>query len=292
MKTTFECLPCLLRQAVDATAHAGVSPENRALLLREVLAELSRCNLEDSPPAMSAWINRRLREYTGIADPYRAEKQAHNKLAAALSAQWREEITISSDPFYRATRLAIAGNIIDLGAKSGLNDEDISATIRQALSAPFVNLKLDLESAVHRAQRILYLTDNAGEIFFDRLLLERFPAGKTTVAVRGSPVLNDATLEDAHAAGLHELATLTDNGSDAPGTLLPECSAEFRTLFAEADVIIAKGQGNFESLNHCRENIFFLFMAKCPVVAQQLRVQPGTHITTGPTPAFGRALSC
>lgn len=282
MQLMMECLPCLIRQAVDAAMRAGLTQERRTALMQAIFAELSQRNFSDSPPAMSGWINRKLREFTNVADPYRTQKNLHNALAAELLPELRQDIARSPDPFYRALRLAISGNIIDLGAKSGLTDEEIHRSLQQTMSAPFVNLRSDLKQAAERAERILYLTDNAGEIFFDRLLLEQLPKAKVTVAVRGHPVLNDATMEDAHAAGLHELAELTDNGSDAPGTILEECSADFRALYKDADLIIAKGQGNYESLSHRRENLYFLFMAKCPVVAGQLRVAPGTHLVSGP----------
>ena len=282
MQLMMECLPCLIRQAVDAAMRAGLAQDRRTALMQAIFAELSRRDFQDSPPAMSGWINRKLRAVTNIADPYRTQKSLHNALAAELIPGLRREIALAPDPFYRALRLAISGNIIDLGAKSGLTEDEIHQSLQQTMSAPFVNLRPDLRQAAERARKILYLTDNAGEIFFDRLLLEQLPKGKVMVAVRGHPVLNDATLEDAYAAGLQEVAELTDNGSDAPGTILEECSPEFRTRYANADLIIAKGQGNYESLSHRRENLYFLFMAKCPVVAGQLRVAPGTHLVSGP----------
>ena len=264
MQLMIECLPCLLRQAVDAALRAELTPEQRTALMQTILAELSQRDFSDSPPAMSGWINRKLREFTNVIDPYRTQKNLHNALAAELLPVLRQDIARSPDPFYRALRLAISGNIIDLGAKSGLTDEEIHRSLQQTMSAPFVNLRSDLKQAVERADKILYLTDNAGEIFFDRLLLEQLPKGKVTVAVRGHPVLNDATMEDAHAAGLDELAELIDNGSDAPGTILEECSSEFRSRYENADLIIAKGQGNYESLSHRWRTCIFSLWRNVP----------------------------
>ncbi len=121
--------------------------------------------------------------------------------------------------------------------------------------------------AAARAGRILYLADNAGEIVFDRLLVEALAPQRVTLAVRGTPVLNDATAADARAVGLTEICEVIDNGSDAPGTVLEDCSREFRQRFSTADLIIAKGQGNFETLSEAPGNIFFLFKVKCPVIA-------------------------
>jgi uncharacterized protein with ATP-grasp and redox domains len=128
-----------------------------------------------------------------------------------------------------------------------------------------------LRRAVAGADRILYLCDNAGEIVFDRLLIEVLPSEKITAVVRGTPVINDATLEDARATGLTEVVRVMDNGSDAPGTLLETCSPAFRDCFAAADLIIAKGQGNFETLSETRgKRIFFLLKVKCPLIARDI----------------------
>ncbi|MDD3250836.1 MAG: ARMT1-like domain-containing protein, partial [Smithellaceae bacterium] len=139
----------------------------------------------------------------------------------------------------------------------------------------------DLEAfkkSVARAKQILYLADNAGEIFFDRLLIEQLGSAKITLAVRGKPVINDATREDALASGMDEIALVIDNGSDAPGTILEDCSAEFRAHFDKADMIIAKGQGNYESLANEDRPIFFLFRTKCSVISRRSGYSIGTYV--------------
>ena len=120
------------------------------------------------------------------------------------------------------------------------------------------------------AQDILYLADNAGEIVFDRLLIEQLPMQKITVVVKGFPIINDATMEDAVAAGLTEIVSVIDNGSDAPGTILEICSDAFVSRFEQADLIITKGQGNYETLSDIDKNIYFILKAKCPVIASDL----------------------
>ena len=143
----------------------------------------------------------------------------------------------------------------------------------------------ELADAADRARDILYLADNAGEIVFDRLLIEQLPPGRVTVAVKGGPVLNDATRSDAAVAGLNELAEVIDNGSDAPGTLLGDCSHSFRERFDRADLVIAKGQGNYETLSDARKDVFFLLKAKCPVIAHHLGCDVGRTVVQRSRPA-------
>jgi uncharacterized protein with ATP-grasp and redox domains len=133
-------------------------------------------------------------------------------------------------------------------------------------------------NAVSQAERILYLTDNAGEIVLDRLLIEQLPTEQVTVAVKGAPVINDATMEDALLAGLPRIVEVIDNGSDAPGTILEACSQAFRERFEDADLIVSKGQGNYETLSDSDKNIFFILKAKCPVIAKDLGCEVGAMI--------------
>jgi uncharacterized protein with ATP-grasp and redox domains len=169
-----------------------------------------------------------------------------------------------------AVRLAIAGNVIDLGVKSHLDEAQIRAAIEDCLTDPLEGDIDRFAQAVAGATRILYLTDNAGEIVLDRLLIERLPRDKVTVAVKGAPVINDATRADAEIAGITSLVNVIDNGSDAPGTILEDCNGVFRRHFAQADLIIAKGQGNYETLREASAPLYFLLRVKCPVLARDL----------------------
>jgi len=177
-----------------------------------------------------------------------------------------------------ATRLAIAGNVIDLGAKADLKEDDARTAVARSMEEPFHGDLDAFRRAVESAERILYLGDNAGEIVFDRLLIEQLSPRPVVFAVRGVPVINDATVHDALQAGLQNLVEVIDNGSDAPGTVLADCSEEFRRRFHDADLIVSKGQGNFETLFGETAPIFFLFKVKCPVVALHTGLPVGTHV--------------
>ncbi|MBN2388630.1 MAG: DUF89 family protein [Anaerolineales bacterium] len=278
MKTSLDCIPCILRQALEAARMASPDPAVHEQLVREVLHCTAGMDLSESPPAMAQRIHRRLRQISGVVDPYRPAKQRLNRMALGLLPVLQGEVAAAADPLMMAARLAIAGNVIDLGANGNLREADVHQAVQQALTESFWGEADGFRQAVAGARSILYLADNAGEIAFDRLLIEQLGPQRVTLVVRGGPVINDATLEDARAVGLEERVVVIENGSDAPGTLLADCDEDFRLRFREADLVLAKGQGNFESLNECGREVFFLFKAKCPVVADHVGQPAGTQM--------------
>jgi len=278
MKTYLDCLPCFIRQAADAARMVSTDSALHEQILREVLRWASEMALDESPPVLGQRIHRRLREITGVEDPYRAAKDHLNRMALSLLSELKAEIKAASDPLVMGVRLAIAGNVMDLGVNGEVTESDVRNSISQALAEPFAGEQNGFRQAVAEARSILYLADNAGEIAMDRLLIEQLSPARVTLVVRGAPVINDATMADARAVGLHEIVEIIDNGSDAPGTILEDCSEDFTRRFSEADLILAKGQGNFETLSEEPRNIFFLFQAKCPVIAAHIGLPVGTHI--------------
>lgn len=250
-------------------------------IIREVLSWAAEMDFNRPPAIVGGRIHRRLREITGEDDPYRETKELQNRMALRLLPRLQEEVDAADDPLWTAARLAIAGNVIDLGVNGEFTEEDLLREVHSALAGPFAGPREAFRREVERAEKILYLADNAGEIVFDGLLLDRLPPGRVTLAVRGVPVLNDATFVEARSAGLAERFETIENGSDIPGTLLEECSEDFRKRFAAADLILAKGQGNFETLSGRPENIVFLFKAKCGVIARHAGVPIGTSVVFG-----------
>lgn len=277
MNLSLDCVPCFVRHALEAARFASPDPAIHEQVLREVLSEAARWDLRQPAPVLAQRVYRRLRALTGIADPYRHAKRRFNELALEMLPELCAKVGTARDPLEIAVRLAIAGNVIDLGANGGLRESDIIRSLSQSLSDPFAGDLNWFRTAISEAGEILYLADNTGEIIFDRLLVGQLPAGRVTVAVRGAPVLNDATLADARFAGLDQIAEVIDNGSDAPGTILEDCSSAFRKRFESADTIIAKGQGNFETLAGATRDIFFLLKVKCPVVAAHTGLEIGTQ---------------
>jgi len=271
MKTFLDCLPCFLGQALGACRMATDDAAVHDRVLRRVLRRASEFSFERSPPEMGADIHRIIREETGDADPYRRAKARFNEFALGLLPELRERVAAASDPFAAAARMSIAGNVIDFALGADLEEEKVARTIEDALQHPLAVDHLELlRSAVDGASSILFLGDNTGEIVFDRLLLEQMPRERVTFVVRGAPVINDATLEDAEAVGLTDLVEVVSNGSDVPGTLLEDCSADLQERFRRADLVISKGQGNYETLSGASREVFHLLKAKCPVIASDI----------------------
>jgi uncharacterized protein with ATP-grasp and redox domains/predicted Fe-Mo cluster-binding NifX family protein len=278
MKTFLDCIPCIIRQCLDAARSVTADEALHERILREVLQSAAEMDLRRPPPVLGQHIHGRIRELVGRDDPYRDAKDKQNRIALELYEQLRDDVQQAPNPLEPALRLAIAGNVIDLATNSGLDEAQIRTAITASLDEPLDGDVERFADAIAEAGTILYLTDNAGEIVFDRLLIEQLPRDKVTVAVRGAPVINDATMVDAEVAGITELVKVIDNGSDAPGTILDDCSGLFRRHFAKADLIIAKGQGNYETLRESPRPLYFLLQVKCPVVARDLGCPVGRMV--------------
>lgn len=279
MRIYLDCFPCFLRQALDAARFATDDENVHETVVQHVLCLVSEMDIRQSPPVIGQQIHRLIRQITGKADPYHQQKRLSNELALRLYSEMKQDVDEAPNPLEAAVRLAIAGNILDFGVNSSLEFCHAENVIGAALNEEFDSSELSaFVSVVNQARDILYLGDNAGEIVFDRLLIEKLPREKVTFVVKGSPVLNDATMEDAEIAGLTDLVDVIDNGSDGPGTILESCSRLFRERFNQADLIIAKGQGNYESLSSVDKPIFFILKAKCPVIARDLDCEIGEMV--------------
>ncbi len=279
MRIYLDCIACFVRQALDAARLATDDEQIHEQVVRHVLRLAAKMDMSQSPPVIGRQIHGLIRELIGNNDPYRELKQRSNRLALRMCAELKETVRTSEDPLETAVKLAIAGNIIDLGVKTSIKESEIERIINDSLIADFDGRQIeDFRNAVNKAKQILYLADNAGEIVFDRLLIEQLPCEKVTLVVKARPIINDATMEDAKVAGLTEIVEVIDNGSDAPGTILEGCSQTLRNRFEDADLIIAKGQGNYETLSDVEKNIIFILKAKCTVIAKDLGCEVGDMI--------------
>jgi uncharacterized protein with ATP-grasp and redox domains len=223
-------------------------------------------------PEFARELHALLRVYTHNDDPYRDRKKTSNDEVLELVPWLNRLISESDDRFITALRLSIAGNIIDFAANDSF---DVKEEIRAALKNDFaIDHSERLHEAVALAKSILYIGDNAGEIVFDRLFIETLKSRKVTYVVRGGPVINDATMDDALYTGMHSVARVISGGYDAPSAIPEKSGPEFRQLFETSDLIISKGQGNLEGLySYNDKRIFFLLLVKCNVIAELLGVK-------------------
>lgn len=275
MRSVTDCLPCLTRQALNLTRMAGGDDRIQETIVRQVLQSLSQADLSQPAPRLVQDIQRLVLRLTQCADPCLAIKQESNRIALALLPEWRQRVRLEQDPRRAAVQIAIAANAIDFAVKGERTAGQIPAALERAFQGPLQGKVEELFAAVESARDILFLADNAGELVFDRLLIEALPREKLTLVVKDRPALNDALLADARVAGLDGLVAVMTNGSDGPGTLLESCSPDFCRRFESADLIISKGQGNFECLHGSSKDIFFLFQVKCPTVARQIGREVG-----------------
>ncbi|NPV28140.1 MAG: DUF89 family protein [Firmicutes bacterium] len=261
-----DCAPCLVRQALDAARLAATDEQVQERVLRKVLAAFAEVSFTQYPARLSYLAHSIVKRETGCSDPYRPLKHFFNKASRRLYPRLKEIVRTSENSLEAAVKIAIAGNIIDFAIR---DLETVNRTIEDTLEKPFaINHFREFREAVEKAKKILYIGDNAGETFFDRILIEKLPFEKLSYVVKGGPIINDATKEDAIFAGLPELVEVVDTGSDTPGTLLEACSPEFQERFQQADLVIAKGQANYETLQFCGKDIFFLLRVKCPIIAR------------------------
>ncbi len=258
-------------QQAYRTARIATSDEKKIKEVLNVVGEMIKSiPMENTPPETGNIIYQKISEITEVHDPYKEIKKANIKEALSLYPELKLLINKSEDRLLTAIRIAIAGNVIDLGVNKNFNIVD---DLKKILKQDFAIFDYeDFKNQLNRAESVLYLGDNAGESVFDKLLIEEL--GKpVTYAVRDIPVINDCVIEDAVASGLDKVATLISSGSTAPATILSLCNEDFIEKFKNADLIISKGQGNYEGLSQINRSVFFMLKAKCPVIANNLNVK-------------------
>ena len=277
MKVHLDCFPCFLRQAIIALRFGTKNEALQETILKSTLEEIRNAETSKPPAYTTTFIHRKIRQMLG-KDPFREIKSEYNRIALGLYPSLKTAVEKSPDPLWTGARLAIAGNVIDFGIFTSV---DIEGAVKKALHTQIAVDDFNaFKEAVLKSDEILYLTDNAGEIVFDKLLIETLNrlGKKVKAVVKGAPVLNDSTMEDAEETGLAAVCEVIDNGSDAVGTMLDWTSPAFQKTFHNARLVISKGQGNFETLAGNEKTIFFLFQSKCDVVSKELRLSKGSML--------------
>jgi hypothetical protein len=269
MDTRPDCLPCFLNQALHITRR--IVPQDAALQLRVLQAwsaKLSELGLNRPPPALAGELYPLLTDILGSRDPFREDKAQANRKALHLLPRLRETVRRSPDRLRAALNISIIGNYIDSGVAQSFDWESAVHSEEQPIDADHLAA---FRRKAGAAQEVLILGDNAGEIVLDMLLVQELQqlGCQVTYAVRGRPIINDATLEDAEAVGMTRLCRVVSSGVDTPGTVLDRCAEEFMNELRKAPLVLSKGQGNFEALAGSWPGVSFAFKVKCGVVARE-----------------------
>lgn len=288
MKSYLECIPCFISQSLNSAKLCGADRKTQKHIIDRACSLVPSFSLESTPPEISTLIFRMVTEILGDKDPYKKIKEESNRKALEIYPVMKKAAEEALDPLLTAVELAIAGNIIDYGAFTDVDlDKEITSILEQEgkeiehESDRLFNIE-GLRNSLDRAETVLYLGDNAGEIVFDRILVEEI-AKKPSVKkiyfmVRDEPIINDILTDDFYQVGLDNTAEVITSGSGTAGVIIEQCSPKFRDIFYSADTVISKGQGNYESLSDIDREVFFLLRAKCAIVARDLGSSVGDII--------------
>jgi uncharacterized protein with ATP-grasp and redox domains len=275
-----DCYPCLVRHLLEAARLVIEDPVRQTAVVQQAMSRLAAMDPQATPIRMATEMHTVLRAEPGAEDPYREKKIASNRLALQRIPMLKQRIDAAADPLEVAVRIAIAGNIIDFAALG--ENFDVDQALEESLAAPLDAADLQrFRGALEKARRIVYVGDNAGEIIFDRLLLDRIRARfdpEITFVVRGGAILNDVTLEDAKTAGIDGIARVIASAGHVPGCEVKRSSPDVQEAFQKADLIVSKGQGNYEALSDEPYPVFFLLRVKCPVIARDIGAPEGSSV--------------
>lgn len=270
-----ECYCCLMQQAVSAMNSGGVDQRTQIDTIKKVLHTLEKGDDSLTPANLAGQTNQVIREIVGINDLYQEIKRKSHLIAEEYLEDLIDLSNEGNDKLEQGLKISAAGNIIDV---VHVNDydlwEEVITTVNQELLGGGVEA---FRQRIDESPYLLYLADNVGETIFDRVFIDTLNI-PVIYAVKGGPILNDATLEDALAAGIDQTAEIVETGSRSPGTILNQCSEEFKNLFEKSDVILAKGQANYETLDDKGDKIFFLLRVKCPVLSREINTPLDTLV--------------
>lgn len=271
-----ECINCMAKVHLDKCPKDAPEDQKREYMTK-VLKIISEAPLDAGAPVIVRSINQLQNEMFHMNQDYSEIKKHYNQLMMAQEKRVLDHMANSDDAVKTGIQYAMIGNYIDFGARIQVKEEELAELLDHPQKYPIPEKSYqELQEDLRRGKRLVYLTDNCGEIVMDKLLVEQikkqYPHLNITVLVRGQQVLNDATMEDALQVGLTEITTVLPNGSDIAGTWYKELPTEVKAVLDQADVIISKGQGNFETLRKCGKNIYYIFLCKCNLFADTFQV--------------------
>ncbi|HUW62039.1 MAG TPA: ARMT1-like domain-containing protein [Candidatus Bathyarchaeia archaeon] len=276
MKATLDCLECIASQALRAARVATNDPGLQRRIFDEMVKRIPQMDLAKTPAELSLVIYELTAALTGNNDPYQALKHEQNAAALELEPALRRMVEASSDPLATALHLAAAGNIIDLGLQSH-GSINVRAAIHQAIQDRFtIDHSEAFRSSLSHCRDLLYLLDNAGEIVFDKILIEELQKSTpVTAVVKAGPMINDVMMADAQQIGLTRICSVIDCGGAFVGSPLDLVPESFKKRLRQAHMIVGKGQGHYETLDSFDGDVFLILKAKCAIIAQHIGVDRG-----------------
>lgn len=270
MDLQLDCLACILRQVVEASRMATDDKALHGKIMDEALSRIAEYRNYKSAPALTREILSIISRHTGVSDLYAEVKNSDIEEAKEILPRLKAFLDKTDNKLYWALKIAATGNVIDRAINHAANG--VETLIEKEVKRKFaIDDYAIFEEMIADARNILVIGDNAGESVFDRILIEHLPGKNFIYAVRSGPTLNDVTMEDAVRSGLDGCAKIISSGCDSPGVMLEECSREFLDVFWGADMVISKGQGNFEMLSGCGREMFFLLKLKCYAISAAMQ---------------------
>lgn len=279
-----ECVKCMTRKFLDGCPESASEAE-RMEYLKHLFAILSSAKPEEGAPVVTYYIEQLQKKMFGVSADFTDIKRAFNELMLSQETRILADIKAADEPLKKAIQYVMCGNYIDFGVLDNVNDDQLLELLSKADTQKIDDTMYhELYTDLSHADQLTYITDNCGEIVLDKLMIQtiksEFPAIKTDIIVRGMPALNDATMEDAVQTGLTDIANVTGNGTGIAGTFLPKISDEASRIIHNADVLISKGQGNFETLRGCGLNIYYIFLCKCRLFTERFHTKQYEGILT------------
>jgi uncharacterized protein with ATP-grasp and redox domains len=275
MKTSQHCAACFFRQIEKTIEHAKLAPSLKEKALKYFTRQVLNHDYDLPPVVFGRKIYKVISRMAQVHDIFAKQKCAIEKYLLQHANYVEKVLAKSPDSLYLAAKMACAANSIDFGA--GRHKPDLEGLIKKLTT---IKLRIDdyarLEKDLAMAHNVLIVADNCGESFFDKFFIEQIkifnPQVKVFYAVRSAPMINDVTLLDARRLGIDKIAEVFSSGCDYPGLILSKTSKKFKSVYRNADVVISKGQGNFEAFNPPRKNIYYFFQLKCSAVTDFTRL--------------------
>jgi uncharacterized protein with ATP-grasp and redox domains len=277
MKIELDCLPCFLRQALEASRLASADESVQRRILKDAVTIIGDYDSYAYAPEVGRAIHNLVKQHTGLSDPYRELKQRNIELAKQVYPDLKHFLFHHrEDWLYWTLKVAATGNVLDAAIYGEVQEREL---LRTELERKFAICdSVEFAKKLQTAKTLLIIGDNAGETVFDRVLAEQLLNLEIVYAVRSGPIINDTTIDEAYLSELDRHARIISSGCDAPGLVLSECKEDFQEEFYRADLVISKGQGNYETLTEVDREVFFLLKAKCPVITEDIGVTMGDYV--------------